>query len=68
MESLGEIGHQVTNLRNADEEIVKSEERNRMQTEDLASEFAAQKTHQSEIQDMMDPVFRHVVERKAGQE
>jgi hypothetical protein len=67
MERLGEIGHQVTALRNADEEIVKSEERNRMQTEDLASEFAAQKTHQTEIQQMMDPVFRHVVERKAGQ-
>jgi hypothetical protein len=68
MDRLGEIGHQVTTLRNADEEIVKSEERNRMQTEDLLSEFTAQKTHQSEIQQMMDPVFRHVVERKAGQD
>jgi hypothetical protein len=65
---LGEIGHQVTVLRNADEEIVKSEARNRMQVEDLTSEFTAQKTHQSEILDMMDPVFRHVVERAVGHE
>jgi small-conductance mechanosensitive channel len=63
---IGDIGHQITALRNADEEIVKSEERNRMQTEDLASEFTAQKNHQAEIQQMMDPVFRHVVERKAA--
>jgi GMP synthase-like glutamine amidotransferase len=67
LERLTEIGHQVTTLRNADEEIVKSEQRNRMQTEDLASEFEAQKKHQKEIQQMIDPLYRHVVERKAGQ-
>ena len=62
-----EIMNQVTTLRNADEEIVKSEERNRMQMEDLAEEFVAQQKNQKEIAQMVDPLFRHVIERKAGQ-
>lgn len=64
---LTEIMNQVTTLRNADEEIVKSEERNRMQMEDLAEEFVSQQKNQKEIAQMVDPLFRHVIERKAGQ-
>lgn len=64
---LTEILNQVTTLRNADEEIVKSEERNRMQMEDLAEEFASQQKNQKEISQMMDPLYRHLIERKAGQ-
>jgi hypothetical protein len=64
IDRLTEISHQVTTLRNADEEIVKSEERNRMQTEDLAAEFAAQKRHQTEIQELVDQLYHHVVERR----
>lgn len=63
---LVEILNQVTTLRNADEEIVKSEERNRMQMEDLAEEFLSQQKSQKEISEMMDPLYRHVIERKAG--
>ena len=57
----------ITILKNADEEIIKSEERNRMQMEDLVAEFEAQQENQKELFGWMDPVFRHVVERKAGE-
>ena len=64
---LTDIMNQVTTLRNADEEIIKSEERNRMQIEDLAEEVASQQKNQKEISQMMDPLYRHLIERKAGQ-
>jgi regulator of replication initiation timing len=63
-ERLGEIYNQVTALRNADEEIVKSEERNRMQMEDLSEELGTQQKNQKELLQMVDPLFRHVIERK----
>ena len=56
---------QVTVLKNADDEIVKSEERNRMQLEDLTEEFDSQTKNQKEMEQMADPFFRHMVERKA---
>lgn len=56
---------QLTILRNADEEIIKSEERNRMQLEDMNLEFESQKKNQKEIYQLMEPVFRHGVERKS---
>lgn len=58
----------VTELKNADDEIAKSEERNRMQLEDLTGEFESQEKNHKEIAQMVDPFFRHVVERKAGRE
>lgn len=60
--------NQVMILKNADEEIIKSEERNRMQMDDLNSEFAAQQKNQRELLELMEPVFRHAVERRAAQE
>lgn len=57
------IKNQVTILKNADEEIIKSEERNRMQMEDLNLEFESQQNNQKDIYQIMEPVFRHVIER-----
>ena len=62
---LSDIANQVTVLKNADEEIMKSEERNRMQMEDLAEEFASQQKNHKEMMKAVDPLYRHVVERKA---
>ena len=60
-----EIQNQMSALRNADEEIVKSEERNRMQVDDLNEEFLAQQKNQKEIFRMIDPLYRHLIERKS---
>lgn len=62
------IANLVIELKNADDEIVKAEERNRMQLEDLQGEFEAQEKNQKETAQLVDPFFRHVVERKAGRE
>lgn len=61
---LSDMASDIMRLRNADEEIVKSEERNRMQLEDLAEEFRSQQKNQDEIYQMVDPLYRHVIERK----
>lgn len=66
-EQLNGIASEITGLKNADEEISKSEERNRMQMEDLAEEFQSQKKNHEEIFQMVDPLYRHVIERKAGE-
>lgn len=60
-----EIQNKMSMLRNADEEIVKSEERNRMQVDDLNEEFLAQQKNQKEIFRMIDPLYRHLIERKS---
>ena len=49
MDDFIEIQNKMSTLRNADEEIVKSEERNRMQVDDLNEEFLAQQKNQKEI-------------------
>lgn len=54
---------QVTILKNADEEIIKSEERNRMQMEDLMEEIRAQQAGQKEILEIVDPVFQRAEDR-----
>lgn len=64
-EQIVEIGNRLTVIRNSDEEILKTEERNRMQLEDLAAEFDAQRANQKEILKGIDPLYRHIVERKA---
>ena len=64
---LAGVASEITALRNADEEIAKSEERNRMQLEDMAEEFRSQQKNQDEIYQMVDPLYRHVIERKAGE-
>ena len=38
-----------------------------MQLEDLAEEFHSQQKNQQEIGQMVDPLYRHVIERKAGE-
>lgn len=55
---------QVTILKNADEEIIKSEERNRMQMEDLMEEIRAQQAGQKEILEIVDPVFQRAADRR----
>lgn len=65
MDDFIEIQNQMSALRNADEEIVKSEERNRMQVDDLNEEFLAQQKNQKEIFRMIDPLYRHLIERKS---
>lgn len=65
MDDFIEIQNQMSTLRNADEEIVKSEERNRMQVDDLNEEFLAQQKNQKEIFRMIDPLYRHLIERKS---
>lgn len=67
-EDLELLMNQVTILRNADDEIVKSEERNRMQLEDLAEELDAQMKNQNELAKMADPFFRYMEERKSAPE
>lgn len=62
------LKNQVMILKNADEEIIKSEERNRMQMDGLSGEFTAQQKNQVELYELMDVIFRHSVERKAEQE
>ena len=64
MDDFIEIQNKMSTLRNADEEIVKSEERNRMQVDDLNEEFLAQQKNQKEIFRMIDPLYRHLIERK----
>ncbi len=63
-EVLTEMQNQITALRNSDEEITKSEERNRMQMEDLTEEVLTQQKNQKEIVQMMDPFHRHLAERE----
>ena len=60
-----EIQNKMSMLRNADEEIVKSEKRNRMQTNDLNEEFLAQQNNQKEIFRIIDPLYRYLIERKS---
>lgn len=64
---LASLRAQVTVLKNADEEIIKSEERNRMQVEDLIAEFEAQQAGQREVCELVEPVFERAGARK-GQE
>ena len=62
------LKNQVMILKNADEELIKSGERNRMQMDDLIGEFTAQQKNQKEMFEMMDLIFRHAIERKAERE
>lgn len=56
--------NQIVVLRNADEEIAKSEERNRMQMEDFTEEMESQKKNFDELLQSMETVYRHAAERK----
>ena len=59
-----EMENQIVVLRNADEEIAKSEERNRMQMEDFTEEMESQKKNFDELLQSMETVYRHAAERK----
>ena len=56
--------NQIVVLRKADEEIAKSEERNRMQMEDFTEEMESQKKNFDELLQSMETVYRHAAERK----
>lgn len=59
-----EMENQIVVLRNADEEITKSEERNRMQMEDLTEEIKQQRKNFDEIVQTIETVYRHASDRK----
>ena len=59
-----EMENQIVVLRNADVEIAKSEERNRMQMEDFTEEMESQKKNFDELLQSMETVYRHAAERK----
>lgn len=59
------MGNQITVLKNADEEIVKSEERNRIQLEDMTGELAVQKQNQEELVQSMEEIYQHIKTRDA---
>ena len=59
-----EMENQIVVLRNADEEIAKSEERNRMQMEDFTEEMESQKKNFDELLQSMETVYRHAAKGK----
>ena len=48
---------QIIGLKNVEEEIVKAEERNRMQMSDIREEMVAQQKNENEIIDLLNPIF-----------
>jgi methyl-accepting chemotaxis protein len=59
-EELSPMREELIGIRNAEEEAIKAEERNRMQLEDIQSEFAVQKERENEIKSALDPIFEKV--------
>ena len=57
-EALTEFKKNVIDLKNAEEEILKSEERNRMQLEDMFTEIETQQKNQEEIVGQVLPVLK----------
>lgn len=57
-EALTELKKNVIDLKNAEEEILKSEERNRMQLEDMFTEIETQQKNQEEIVGQVLPVLK----------
>lgn len=56
--SLTELKKNVVDLKNAEEEILKSEERNRMQLEDMFTEIETQQKNQEEIVGQVLPILK----------
>lgn len=63
-EVITDMQNQVTTLKNADEEITKSEERNRMQMEDLGEEVSTQQKNRKEIVQMMNSYYKYIAGRR----
>lgn len=57
-DSLTELKKNVVDLKNAEEEILKSEERNRMQLEDMFTEIETQQKNQEEIVGQVLPILK----------
>lgn len=56
-EEISPFREQIVGLKNVEEEIVKAEERNRMQMSDIREEMLAQQKNESEIIDLLEPIF-----------
>lgn len=48
---------QIVGMRNVEDEIIKAEERNRMQMSDIREEMLAQQKNENEIIDLLAPIF-----------
>lgn len=59
---VAEWKEQIIGLRNTEEEILKLQERNKMQLEDITSEVQAQKNASREVSDELTPMFGHAAE------
>ena len=56
-EGMSPFRDQIIGLKNVEEEIVKAEERNRMQMSDIREEMVAQQKNENEIIDLLNPIF-----------
>lgn len=56
-EEISPFRDQIVGLKNVEEEIVKAEERNRMQMSDIREEMVAQQKNENEIIDLLNPIF-----------
>lgn len=56
-EEIDSFTNQIVGIKNVEEEIVKAEERNRMQMSDIREEMLAQQKNEGEIIDLLDPIF-----------
>lgn len=56
-EELNPFMDQLVGLKNVEEEIVKAEERNRMQMSDIREEMLAQQKNENEMIDLFNPIF-----------
>lgn len=63
-----DISNQVTVICNADEEISKSGERNRIQLENMLEELAKQKENHEELKTALDAVYQYAQTRETADE
>lgn len=59
---VAEWKEQIIGIRNTEEEVLKLQERNKIQLEDITSEVQAQKKAALEVSDELIPMFRHAKE------
>lgn len=57
---LTKVREELTGVRNIEEEIIKSEERNRMQMEDILAEVVRQQEAEKEISDELQNMYREI--------
>ena len=61
MESVNDVSalkDKIIDITNTQEEILKEEERNKLQIQDIYSEFELQQNHEKELYDALLPILR----------